>query len=210
MEILVIGSHGKVGKYLVKFLSEAHEVRAMVRDKSQVPEMESLGGKPVVANLEEDFSHAVKGADVVVFTAGSGGHTGPDKTILVDLLGAFKAVDESKNQGVKRFLMVSTLGTDDPNQKDEKRRHYFVAKAEADKYLINSGLSYTIFRPGRLLDDAGTGNLDIGVKTGNSGTTRREDLAKAIALSLSYPATENKTLDLLDGNRPMEESIEAL
>ncbi len=210
MEILIIGAHGKVGKHLVKYLSAEHNVRAMVREAGQVKEMETLGGKPVVANLEEDFSQAVKGADVVVFTAGSGGHTGADKTILVDLLGAFKAVDESKKHSVKRFLMVSTLGTDDPEEKDEKRRHYFVAKAEADKHLIKSGLNYTIFRPGRLLDDAGTGNLDIGVKTGNSGTTRRQDLAKAIALSLNYPATENKTLDVLDGGTPMEEDFKQL
>ncbi|GED54525.1 NAD(P)H-binding protein [Brevibacillus borstelensis] len=91
MNVLVVGSHGKIGKQVVSLLGQKgfHPV-AMIRDKNQTEEMEALGGEVVVADLEEDFSHALENVDAIVFTAGSGGHTGSDKTELVDRLGAIK------------------------------------------------------------------------------------------------------------------------
>lgn len=53
----------------------------MVREQDQLEEMEKLGAKPILANLETDIAFATEGIDAVVFAAGSGPNTGPDKTI---------------------------------------------------------------------------------------------------------------------------------
>ena len=66
----------------------------------------------VVADLESEFEHAYDGINAVVFTAGSGGHTGPDKTHLVDRLGAKKAIDLAVKNNMDQFIMVSALGAD--------------------------------------------------------------------------------------------------
>ena len=94
MTTLIIGAHGQIGQLLIKRLAaNGEKPRAMIRNQQQAEAIRALGGEPVIADLEGDFSSALDGCDQVVFTAGSGGHTGPDKTVLIDLWGAIKAVD---------------------------------------------------------------------------------------------------------------------
>lgn len=92
MNVLVIGSNGAVGRKVISQLKDTdHSSVALVRKEEQVNELKDLGAdKVVVQDLEDDFSNAFEGVDSVIFTAGSGGSTGADKTLLVDLLGAKK------------------------------------------------------------------------------------------------------------------------
>ena len=211
MNILVIGANGKVGRHLVEILSEqGHKVNAMIRSRDQAENIKKLGGNPVIGNLEEEISTFFFHTDAVIFTAGSGGHTSPDKTILIDLLGAMKSIDESVKHGVDRFIMVSAIGANNPSEAIEKMRHYFVAKAEADKYLVKSGLNYTIFRPGRLTEEPATGKIAIQNNSETLQTTSREELALAISKSLEQPKTYKKTIDILDGETPIDEAFNNL
>jgi len=90
-----------------------HRSRAMVRDADQQAQMKQLGAaETVVADLEGDVSHAVEGCDAVVFVAGSGGGTGPDKTDAIDRDGAIGMVDAARKAGVKRFVMRSESAFD--------------------------------------------------------------------------------------------------
>ncbi|SPT61477.1 Uncharacterised protein [Aerococcus viridans] len=79
--------------------SETHSVRAFVRKEEQAKELESKGIETHLGNLEgsvSDLKEAVKGTDAVVFTAGSGGSTGADKTLLIDLDGAVKVMEAAQ------------------------------------------------------------------------------------------------------------------
>ena len=214
MKVLVIGSHGKVGKRLIKKLKKHHhEVLAMIRDESQTEEIEKTGAKAIVADLEKDFGFAYGDhLDAVVFTAGSGGHTGKDKTIAVDLQGAKKSIDEAVRHKVSRYIMVSALGADDPMNIPGNLQHYFVAKAEADEHLAQTQLNYTIFRPGTLTDEAGIGSIQAAEKlqSYNSRDTRRDDLAEAIAVSIDKPNTYKKVIELVNGNTPVNEAIKSI
>lgn len=109
MNVLVIGANGQVGKEIIIQLKQtAHQATALVRKKEQVEELKSLGANDVVlGDLEEDFSHAFKNIDTVIFAAGSGGSTGADKTLLIDLWGTKKAVDYAKSSGVTHFIQLS-------------------------------------------------------------------------------------------------------
>lgn len=209
MRVLVIGANGKVGRKLVPLLVEGgHEVRAMVRDPAQAPELEAFGAEAVVGDLEGEFAHALEGCDALVFTAGSGGHTGADKTAAVDGLGAILAVNAAVERGVGRFLMISSRGADDPDR-SEAIRHYLVAKAIADGYLQGSGLDYTILRPGRLTDEPPTGRIRVGRDLGRGAITRA-DVAATAAAALEAPGTIGKTIEILNDGTPIREALAAL
>ncbi len=209
MKVLVIGANGKIGRHLLPLLAERkYDVRAMIREPAQAAAMEERGASAVVADLEGDFGHALQGCDAVVFTAGSGPHTGAGKTALVDGLGAVLAVNASLEQGVRRFLMVSARGADDPDR-SERIRHYLVAKAVADGYLRRSGLKHTILRPGRLTDDPPTGHIRVGSDLGR-GTVTRADVAATVVACLEAPASVGKTFELLNDGQPILEALAAL
>ncbi|WHZ32812.1 SDR family oxidoreductase [Desemzia incerta] len=219
MKVLVVGANGKIGKQLVNLLneSETHSVRAFVRKEEQAKELESNGIETHLGDLEgsvSDLEEAVKGTDAVVFTAGSGGSTGPDKTLLIDLDGAVKVVEAAKNVGVDRFLMVSAFGADQREKWNEEIKSYYVAKYYADKELMQSGLNYTIVRPGGLTDDASKGKVVVSdnmqLADSDDWTIPREDVAKVVFESLDNEKTYYKAFDLVSGEQSIEEALDQL
>lgn len=95
MNVLVIGANGQIGRMLVEQLAQEgkHQVTAMIRKPEQADALKQLGANVVMGDLEgsvNDLAEVMKDHDAVVFTAGSGGSTGADKTLLIDLDGAVK------------------------------------------------------------------------------------------------------------------------
>ncbi len=205
MTTLIIGAHGQIGQLLIQELADHHQKpRAMVRNEQQAEAVRSLGAEPVIADLEADFSHAFDGCDRVVFTAGSGAKTGADKTILVDMWGAIKAVETAKAKDVQQFVLVSSRGAEDPEAGPAKIKHYTVCKKIADDYLLASGVPYTILRPGRLTDDDSTGRVSCQwPESGDDQWIPRADVALAIEHCLGSPATIGKIYPLFHGDQPI-------
>lgn len=219
MKVLVVGANGKIGSQVVNMLeeSDAHSVRAFVRKEEQVEELKQKGIEAHLGNLEgsvADLEEAVKGMDAVVFSAGSGGSTGADKTLLIDLDGAIKVMEAAQNVGVKRFVMVSALGANNREGWSGDMRPYYVAKHYADKALEQSDLTYTIVRPGGLLDEPAkdkikiAGNLEL--SESDERTVPREDVAKVIVASLDNEKTYRKAFDLVTGEQGIEEALNQL
>ncbi len=211
MKVCVIGANGKIGTILVKKLVEArHHVRAVVRSEEQRPKHEQLGAEVVLGDLEGDFAHALEHVDAVVFTAGSGAHTGKDKTLLVDLWGAMKTYAATKAAGIRRYIMVSAMRAGDPDEAGEGIRPYLVAKHVADDYLEKSGLDYTILRPTKLTDEPGTGKILAGAHLEQrTGEIPREDVATAILIALEEDETIGKTLEMMSGQTPIRDALPA-
>lgn len=167
MKVFVVGANGQIGKHLVNLLknSDDHTVRAMVRKKEQVAEFEEQGIDTSLDDLEgnvDNIANAASGCDAVVFAAGSGGHTGADKTMLIDLDGAVKTMEAAEKAGVKRFVMVSSiLSNDRENWMGYTSSYYMAAKYYADKFLEASDLEYTIIRPGGLTNDTVHKNITV-------------------------------------------------
>jgi uncharacterized protein YbjT (DUF2867 family) len=212
MNILIAGANGKIGRHLLaKLANSKHRARAMIRDKEQAPELLELGAfETVVADLEGDVSEALRGMDAVVFTAGSGPHTGPDKTIDVDQNGAINLIEAAEKAGVKRFLMVSTMRADKPETGPEKMHHYFVAKQKADNHLRASSLDYTIVRPGKLTEQRGTGKVEAAERLDHFGEIPREDVARALVATIEAEHTFRHGYDLLAGDVAIKEAIGGL
>jgi uncharacterized protein YbjT (DUF2867 family) len=212
MHVLIAGANGQIGRHLVEKMADSrHEARALIRDPDQGPELQQLGAtETVVGDLEKDCSEAMKGCDVIIFVAGSGPHTGPEKTIDVDQNGAIRLIDTAKALGISRFLMVSSMRAEEPDKGPEKIRHYLHAKHNADEHLRASGLDFTIVRPGKLTNNKGTGKVEISEKLDRFGEIPREDVAGALLAALDADNTRKRSFDLLSGDVPVEEAVSKL
>src|SRR5699024_12727261 len=94
--------------------SENLEARAMIRKEEHASFFKNLGAETTVVDLEDDIDSIAKadeGTDAIVFTAGSGPHTGKDRTIMVGVDGAIKTIEAAKVANVKRFSMISSFVT---------------------------------------------------------------------------------------------------
>lgn len=214
MKVIVIGANGKIGQQVVQLLQneDQHTVKAMVRKESQLEPWKNSGVDAILADLEgsvDQLEEAIKGADAVVFAAGSGSKTGPDKTILVDMDGAIKATQAAKNAGADRFVMISAQHANNRDDWFDSIRHYYAAKHYADQALMESGLDYTIIRPGLLKDDPGTGKVQAGddLKTDE---VARADVAETVLAVLNNDQTVKKSFDLIKGDTEIQEAVSKL
>lgn len=204
---LVIGANGQIGRLFCRQAAAGGlALRAMVRRADQQPWFSEQGIESVVGDLESDFERNLEGCDYVVFTAGSGPHTGSDRTLMIDLYGAMRAIDAALEQDVEQFLMVSALRAEHPLAAPEKLRPYAAAKLAADRLLMCAGLPYTILRPGRLTDEPATGHIQVPPPGRYDPITiSRENVALCMHEVLGEPWAINQTINLVDGEHPIAE-----
>jgi uncharacterized protein YbjT (DUF2867 family) len=208
MYVVVAGGHGKIGMRLLRLLADrGNRARGLVRNPDHVADLADLGAEAVVCDMEalDDVSGCCTGADAVVFAAGAGPGSGPERKRTVDLGAAVKLMEA----GVRRYVMVSAISAGRPGQWSEPMRPYYEAKAEADRRLEESGLDYTIVRPGSLTDDPGSGLVTVGTDLG-FGAIPRDDVAALLIAVLETPGTIGKTFELISGETPVEEAVRAL
>lgn len=216
MRVLVAGAHGKTARRLVRMLvKNGHEVRGLVRKEDQLADVEADGAEAVLVDLEEEavegaVGAAVEGCDAVIFAAGAGPGSGAARKETMDYGGAVKLVEAAERHGARRYLMLSSTGADDPGAREEAMRPYLEAKGRADERLRQSGLDYTIIRPGRLTDEEGTGRIDAAESLGRRGEISREDVAATFAAALDRSNTIGKTFEILAGDTPIEEALAKL
>lgn len=214
MNVLVLGANGQVGRHIVEELTEkGHDAVAMIRKEEQRAEMEKRGAKKIVlGDLEKDFSHAFDDVDAVIFAAGSGPKTGADKTLTIDLWGSVKAADYAKQKGVKRFVQLGSVGSDDPDAGGEEMKPYLVAKRTADDLLEQSGLDYTIVRPGPLSDDEKTGHIEAAAhfESFENRSIPRADVARTLAEVVDRKNTYGKVFEILQGEAEISQELDRL
>ncbi len=211
MDVVIVGGHGKIALRLERLLSERGDrVRGVIRKPGQAADLERAGAEAVICDIEsEELTGAVKGADAVVFAAGAGPGSGPERKRTVDLGGAVKLAEAAKANGIDRYVIVSSINADRPENWSDQMRPYFEAKAEADERVASSGLAHTIVRPGSLTDEPGTGLVAVGESV-PPGEVSRDDVAAVLAETLGADNTIGKAFDLVGGDTPVAEAVGAL
>lgn len=214
MSILVIGANGGVGSKLVNQLKEDQvDFTAGVRKEEQESALKDQGVNAILIDVEkdsiDDLTEKFKGFDKVIFSVGSGGSTGADKTIIVDLDGAVKTIEASKKANVKHYVMVSTYDSRrEAFDASGDLKPYTIAKHYADNYLRNSGLTYTIVHPGGLEDKSGTGEIKADLYFDEGSTIPREDVASVLKhVATSENKFENKEFQILSGHQSIQEAL---
>lgn len=214
MRVAIAGGHGKIAIALTRLLAQrGDEVRSLIRKPEHSDDVREVGAEPAICDLEaaneEEVAEAVGSVDAVVFAAGAGPGSGPERKWTMDHGGAVKLIAAAKANGIERYVMISSMGADPKTPGDDTFAVYLRAKGKADAELAESGLGHTIVRPTRLTDDPGTGRVEIGTGVGR-GEIPREDVATVLAATLAAPQTIGKTFEARSGETPIDEAIAAL
>ena len=212
MDVLVAGGHGQIALHLLRMLAEqGHHARGLIRNPDHAPDLEALGAVPVLCDLEhDDPAPHVGTADAIVFAAGAGPGSGAERKRTVDYGGAVKLIAAAEPLGVRRYVMVSSMGAEDPASASEGMRPYQQAKHDADRELIRSNLDWTVVRPGRLTNAPGSGRVDLAQRLGRFGEVPREDVALVLLETLGNERTVHRVFEVLGGDVPVAEAIAAL
>ncbi|UUX35068.1 SDR family oxidoreductase [Fundicoccus culcitae] len=216
MKVLFIGANGKVGRQFADIMKDHPTIneRAMIRNPEQQAFFDERGIETVLLDLSkvsvDDLAAVAAGMDAVIFSAGAGGK-GLDKIFTVDLDGAVKAMEAAEKAGVKRFVMVSTFRTGRQEMdKQNDLRYYTIGKHYADEWLkTRTDLDWTIVHPGILTDEAGTGQVKVGM--GNEiAEISRQDVARVLVAVLEHDSTIGKEFEVLAGDVAVDEAVQSV
>ncbi|MEU3511790.1 SDR family oxidoreductase [Streptomyces longwoodensis] len=215
MRIVIAGGHGQIALRLERLLAgRGDEVAGIIRKPEQADDLREAGAEPVPLDLEsasvEEVAERLRGADAAVFAAGAGPNSGVARKDTVDKGAAVLFADAAVRAGVRRFLIVSSMGADPGHQGDEDFDVYLRAKGEADAYVQGlDALDWTVLRPGSLTDDKGTGLVRLEARTGR-GPVPRDAVARVLAELLDTPATAGLTLELISGSTPVSVAVKSV
>jgi nucleoside-diphosphate-sugar epimerase len=214
MRVVIAGGHGKIALRLARLLADrGDEPVGLIRDIDQAPDLADVGCDAVLCDLEQvgvdELAGHVAGADAVVFAAGAGPGSGAARKDTVDRAAAELLAEAARKAGVRRYLLVSSMGLDQAGQPgvDEVFSAYLVAKRAADDAVRVFALDWTILRPGRLTDDPGTGRVRLGAPPIHYGEVSRDDVAAVLVELLDRPASARHTLELVGGADPVADAV---
>lgn len=214
MRVAIAGGHGKVAMHLARLLSErGDEVLSIIRKPEQTEDVRDAGAEPVLCDLEQateaELAEAIGRVGAVVFAAGAGPGSGPERKSTMDWGGAVKLIEAAKLREVPRYVMVSSIGADADAPGDDTFAEYLRAKGRADADLMASGLDYTIVRPVSLTDEPGKGAVTLAEHVAR-GQISREDVAAVLDAVLHAPALGGRVFEATGGDTPIEEAIQKL
>ncbi|MEU6803067.1 SDR family oxidoreductase [Streptomyces neyagawaensis] len=215
MRIVIAGGHGQIALRLERLLAaRGYEAAGLIRRAEHADDLRATGAEPVHCDLEsasvEEVAGLMRGADAAVFAAGAGPGSGAARKVTVDRDAAVLFADAAVQAGVRRHLVVSSMGADPDHEGDEIFDVYLRAKGEADAYVQGlDALDWTILRPGQLTDDAGTGLVRLEASTGR-GSIPRDDVAAVLAELLETPATAGLVLETISGSTPVSVAVKSV
>lgn len=157
----------------------------------------------------------MRGSDAVVFAAGAGPSSGTARKDTVDRAAAVLLADAAERAGVRRYLLISSMGTESvragatPEGVDDVFIAYLRAKLAAEEALPGRDLDWTVLRPGRLTDSEGTGTVRLAGRV-ERGDVPRDDVAAVLVALLQAPSTTGRVLELVGGDDPVDRAVAAV
>jgi len=211
--VAIVGGHGQVARHLLVVLRRAeHTPVALVRNDDYRTELEGRGAEVRLLDIEADdagaFADAFAGCEAVVFAAGGGPDGDVERKRTVDLEGSVKSIEGARAAGISRFVQISAINVDEPvpDDTDPVWKAYVEAKRDADQALRDSGLDWTIIRPGRLTDDPATNHVALGAGV-DRGDVTRADVASVVAAVLDEPSSIRQQWNLVNGDVPVHDAV---
>ena len=201
MKIVVFGGTGSIGRLVVQqAMEEGHDVTVFTRSRAAIgldsPRLRAEQGDvtdvPAVAR-------AVAGHDAVVVTLGGGRKGG------VRAPGTAAIIEAMRQTGVRRLIVQSTIGVGDSRANLDLFWKYLMFGAvlrgayadhvEQERVTRESGLDWTIVRPGAFTDGPRTGQYRRGIDAGERTALKisRPDVAEFVVEQLTDQTWWRKT-----------------
>ena len=223
MRIVIAGGHGRIALLLARRLRDrGHTPVGLIRNPDHAADLTAAGAEPLVLDLESasvaDVAAVLADADAAVFAAGGGPSSGAARKLTVDRDGAILLADAAVAAGVRRLVVVSSMGADDfgpaDGLDDDVRRDpdldvftvYQRAKGAADAAVRDRDLDWTIVRPGGLTDDDPTGTVTVADRTGR-GAIPRADVAEVVAILLDGGLAVHRQFEVITGADPIDAAL---
>ncbi len=211
--VLVLGATGPTGHRVVAALSAKQiPVRAMVRNlekANSLPDLQKPGVEVLVGDVlnHADVARAFQGVRAVISALGNNEPGNLNNSEKIDFQAIADAASAAKSAGVQHFVLCSSMGTETPDLIP------FLAgvlriKRRGELALENSGVPYTIVRPGGLVNDPGGQDVLIARSLRTGGRITRDDVAEVLIQALLQPEAKNRIVEIINqpgagaANRP--------
>lgn len=214
MKAFVAGATGETGRRIVQELTERGiPVRALVRDLEQAKQTLPNSTELMVGDVlkPQSLEAGIAGCDVVLCATGAKPSLNPTGPLMVDLIGTKNLVDVAKQANIQHFVLVSSLCV---SQLLHPLNLFFlilVWKKQAEAYLQQSGLGYTIVRPGGLKNDEMPDRVVMQTAdTLFEGSIPRTQVAKVCVEALQQKDARNKIVEIVARAEAPQESFAKL
>ncbi|EGK90036.1 SDR family oxidoreductase [Microcoleus vaginatus PCC 9802] len=203
--IFLAGASRGVGLEIAKCLiSQNMQVTALLRSPATSTELETMGIKVVTGDALDAAAMEVAmagGEPIHAVISTIGGL--PKDGERADYLGNKNLIDAAVKAGVQKFILVSSIGSGNSAaalqpQVLETLGPVLSEKEKAENHLIESGMIYTVIRPGGLKSEPATGNGILTEDCRVAGTIHRADVAQLVCQCLVSDAANNKVLSAVD------------
>ena len=204
--IVVIGASGRTGKLVLEGLAKRDlRIRALSRDTAKASA--DIGGNYewVQADVTqpETLVMALQDSDIIISTIGAKPGKGPDGPESVVYKGVINLVDEAKRAGTRHIIYMSSIGAGGSQHFSTVFLNLFMNKTMkwkslGEEYIRNSGIDFTIVRPGGLYGDPGTQGIKFDQGDKIIGAIPRGDVASVLVESVYNPDAINKTFEIIN------------
>ena len=212
--VLVAGATGRTGNHVVsELLANGYRVRAFVRDADEAREKLGTDIDYAVGDVRqrETIDAALDGVTAIISAIGAGREDPSNGPEFVDYGGTKNLVEAAADAGLKHFVMISSGGvTHEDHVLNKMFNNVLIWKFKGEEVVRNSGVAYTIVRPGGLVNKAG-GENEVIFEQGDSasGMIPRADVARVCVAALAYAEARNRTFELIGGDGPFTDDLQS-
>ncbi len=203
--VLVAGATGRTGRLVVSnLLEQGYPVRALVRDMERGHEILGDGVEFSEGDVRDidSLRAAMQGVASLIITIGSSRKDDPDNgPEFVDYGGVKNLAQAAADTSVQQVVLMSSAGvTHEDHVLNQMFDNLLIWKLRGEDALRDSGVDYTIVRPGGLMETPGDETAVV-FEQGDSSTgmISREDVALVCVAALQVPAARNKTFEVFGG-----------
>ena len=201
MKVFVAGATGQTGKRVVAELVKRElSVCALVRDKNKAQEILPASVELVVGDVMQpsSYSSTMGECDIVICATGATPSLNPTVFYQVDYEGSKNLINVAKDNNIDRFIFVTSLCVSRFFHPLNLFGLVLFWKKQAEKYLIDSGLNYTIVRPAGLKNEDSQYPLVVsGADTLFEGSIPRAKVAQVCVEAIFHPETNNRILEIV-------------
>ena len=204
----VFGASGRTGIHIIDELMRRDvNIRAFSRRTKENADTDSLNWVVADVTNKESLAKALKNVDVIISAIGP---VDGDNSENVDYLGTINIVSAAKENGVQQIIYMSSIGAGGAENISTVMLNLLANKtmkwkALAEEQIRNSGIAFTIVRPGGLLGEPATQGIQFSQGDNVLGWIPREDVASVLVESIFKDGAKNKTFEVInDDSLPID------